>query len=255
MGISIGVGTPLCTSSPDGCYEGAQNQCRAALVQSYHHRPHFSSLQFRKKSFSSRCNIGQQFVVTTPRICKSLFPAKPRQQKIYVSGVDNLGLEALVEENCSEEEGDASEAGLTSEKLSTSEKIEADIANEITTSQSLGTNGSPIPDDNISESNGEEDEGRQSRRSSEDEFGAENWQMFAAEEGARPLTGATESDQDSSDSEQKSDADSDVEDGFNQGGVKRRKAEDLLPLPDGKQGNWTPAEAEKVKFLHKYEYR
>ena len=255
MGISIGVGPPLCTSSPNGCHEGAQNQCRATLVQSHHHRPHFSCLRFRKTSFSSRCNIGQQFVVTPPRICKSFFSAKPRQRKIYVSGVDNLGLEPLVEENCSEEEGDASEAELTSEKLSTSEQIEADVANEITTSQSLGTNGSPIPDDDISESNGEEDEVRQSRRSSEDEFSAENWQMFAAEEGARPLTGATESDQDSSDSEQGSDVDSDVEDGFNQGGVKRRKAEDLLPLPDGKPGNWTPAKAEKVKFLHKYEYR
>lgn len=258
MGISIGVGPPVCASPPQGCYEGAQNQCRASLMRTHYHychRPHFSCLQFRKNSFTSRCNIGQQIVVTPPRIWKSIFSAKPRQRNVYVSGVDNLGLEPLVEENCLEGEGHVSEAGLTSAKLSTSAQIEADVANEITPSESVGTNGSSIPDDDISESSGEEDEVKQSRGSSGDEFGAENWQMFAAEEGARPLTGVTESDPDSSDSEQGTDVDSDVEDGFNQGAVKRRKAEDLLSLPDRNPRKWTPAEAEKVKFLHKYEYR
>ena len=37
-------------------------------------------------------------------------------------------------------------------------------------------------------------------------------------------------------------------------GVKRRRAEDVLPLPGGDDSKWTPKKKE-IKSLQKYEYR
>lgn len=67
----------------------------------------------------------------------------------------------------------------------------------------------------------------------------ENWQMFTAEEGARP-TGDNETDS---------------EDELSASSVRRRKAEEALPSPDSGSMNWSAADKEKVEALNAFQHR
>jgi len=144
--------------------------------------------------------------------------ARPRKEETgSVYGVDRFGLDPLVDRKASERDASVT----TSEEGGALELVDTD---------------------GISFEEGDEINGM--LRQPRSYLDAEDWRMFAAEEGVRPTD----------DGEAKSDGE--MEDGLSGNLVRRRKVEDFLsPIPESAAVNWTAADKEKVEALHAFQHR
>lgn len=175
------------------------------------HPSKFSLSQFRPIRGSFQAPLTKQ---------ASTWSARPRQREIAYHlglGLDRKAAERDASVTTSEESGIVSEGGSL---------------------ELVDTDGIFFEDEDENDINGML---RQPRNYLEEDVN--NWQMFAAEEGARP------SDDDETES------DSEMEDGPSGNLVRRRKAEEALPFPDSAAMNWSAADKEKVQALHAFKHR
>ncbi|KAG0614060.1 hypothetical protein M758_6G148400 [Ceratodon purpureus] len=249
MGTAVCGGPSLWVfSSKRGQDVHVRGQCRSngmATLCCHHSSSEVNSLlQFRAAPVGSLAyGLGSQVALTKQGLAAASWSARSRQGwkkkgfTLIVYSVERLGLDGKV----SEEDASAEGSIDTRSSLDSSSAIgeESGAASEGGALELVDTDG--IIFEETDEVDGNDINGmlRQPRSYLVEDL--DNWEMFAAEEGARPA-GDDETD-------------NEIDDGPTP--VRRRKAEDVLPVPDSASMNWTAADKEKVKalqaFRHMYE--
>lgn len=249
MGTAVRAGPSLC-GFPSKRGLDVQGQCRLNGVGAFccHHTSSELNLllHFRAavSSLSYGCASGSQLAVAKQGLTRVLWAARSTQglkksgSTLIVCNVDRLGLDPVVDGNASEE--DASCQGVIDTRSSLdSTTEESSMASEAGSLELVDTDG--IIFEETDEEDGSDINGmfRQPRSFLVEDL--DNWEMFAAEEGARLVA------------DDDSESDSEMEGGLRP--VRRRRAEDVLPFPKSAAMNWTAADKEKVKALQAFKHR
>ncbi|XP_024369096.1 uncharacterized protein [Physcomitrium patens] len=258
MGTSVCVGSSFSVLTSKRIQD-AQGQCRlngATELCRHHSSSKFSLLVFRRTEYNTKCKcaLGCQLPLTkqastgaflTARLRK-IHRAKEFTFSIYC--VDNSGLEPVVVEKASEEDGsDTKISSLDSSATS----LESDVVTEGGVLELMDTDDTVVEESSDNEENDTNGMLRQPKK----DLMQDNWQLFASEEGARPAAGTADSGIDSPSTDDETGSDSETEEGPGENYVRRRKAEEVLPIPDSANMDWTEAEKEKVNALQRYKYR
>jgi hypothetical protein len=222
-----------------------QGQCRSngvATLCCHHSSTELNSLlQIRATGFRAiyGCASGSQGALSKQGLAGASWPARSRQGRkkkgstSVVYCVEHLGLDA----KASEEDASAAQ-GDTRSSLDSSATI-GEKSSEGGALELVDTDGIIFEESDEDDGNDINGMLRQPRSFFVEDLN--DWEMFAAEEGANPAA------------DDETESDTEMEDGPRL--VRRRKAEDVLPFPDSAAMNWTAADKEKVKALQAFKHR
>ena len=257
MGTAVCGGPSLWVfSSKRGQDVHVQGQCRSngtTMLYCHHWSSEFNSLLQCRVTVSSLtygCALGSQGALTKQGFTGAAWSARSRRgikkegSTLVVYGVERLGLDPVIDGKGSEEDATAPQSAQGSFNT----RSPLDSSDTIVEKPSIATEGSAlelVDTDGITFEETNEDEGNingmlhQPRSYLVEDVN--NWEMFAAGEGARPTV------------DDETESDSEMEDGPSP--IRRRKAEDVLPVPDSAAMTWTAADKEKVKALQAFRHR